>query len=126
MNNKVSSIRIIYNRYKKATSTTKASVELVITYDSKQKYISTGIMLYPNQWKKGMITNCPDAFAALPHGNDQLHGAWTDLHVRWKMKDEEQRLLSHAAFALSYLTFFVFAGDNYGIICNFAIKTIKR
>lgn len=61
MNNKIPSIRIIYNRYKKATSTTKASVELVITYDSKQKYISTGVMLYPNQWKKGIITNCPDA-----------------------------------------------------------------
>ena len=61
MNNKVPSIRIIYNRYKKATPTTKASVELVITYDCKQKYISTGIMLYPNQWKKGIITNCPDA-----------------------------------------------------------------
>ena len=61
MNNKVPSIRIIYNRYKKATPTTKASVEIVVTYDKKQKYISTGIMLYPHQWKKGIITNCPDA-----------------------------------------------------------------
>lgn len=32
-----------------------------ITYNSRQKFLSTGIMLYPNQWKKGIITNCPDA-----------------------------------------------------------------
>lgn len=31
-----------------------------ITYDYKQKYIATGIMLYINQWKKGKIVNCPD------------------------------------------------------------------
>lgn len=60
-NNKVPNISIIYNRYKKATSTTKASVEIRVTYDKKQKYISTGIMLYPNQWKKGYIVNCSDA-----------------------------------------------------------------
>ena len=42
------------------TEPKKASVELRITYDYKQKYISTGIMLYPNQWKDGKIVNCPD------------------------------------------------------------------
>lgn len=61
MNNKLPSLTLIYNRYKKATPSTKASVELRITYDKKQKYISTGIMLYPNQWKKGTIINCPDS-----------------------------------------------------------------
>jgi site-specific recombinase XerD len=54
-------ITYIYNRYKKASSSTKASVEMRITYNKKQKYISTGIYLYPNQWKKGMIINTPDA-----------------------------------------------------------------
>ena len=54
------SITLVYDRYKKASLTRKASVEVRITYDYKQKYISTGIMLYSNQWKKGIITNCPD------------------------------------------------------------------
>ena len=60
MNNKYPRINLIYNRRKKANSSTKASVEMRITYNYKQKYISTGIMLYPNQWKNGKILNCPD------------------------------------------------------------------
>ena len=58
MNNKVPQIHLIYNRYKKANAETKAVVEIRVTYDRKQKYISTGIWLYPNQWKNGKITNC--------------------------------------------------------------------
>lgn len=54
-------IAYIYDRYKKATSTRQASIEMRITYQRKQKYISTGISLYPNQWKKGMVMNSPDA-----------------------------------------------------------------
>lgn len=60
MNNKFPQLHLIYNRYKKASATQKAVIELRITYDYKQKYISTGIWLYPNQWKKGKIINCPD------------------------------------------------------------------
>ena len=59
-NTKLPQVSFIYNRYKKATSTRKASVELRVTHNYKQKYISTGVMLYPNQWKKGKIVNCPD------------------------------------------------------------------
>lgn len=61
MINKYPQVTFIYDRRKTASSTKKAAVELRITYNSKQKFISTGILLYPNQWKKGIITNCPDA-----------------------------------------------------------------
>ena len=61
MINKYPQVSFIYDRRKKATPSKKASVELRITYEGKQKYLSTGILLYPNQWKKGVITNCPDA-----------------------------------------------------------------
>ena len=54
-------ITYIYNRYKKASPSIKASVEMRITYNKKQKYISTGIYLFPNQWKKGKVINTPDA-----------------------------------------------------------------
>lgn len=60
MNNKLPQIRFVFDRYKKATLTKKASVEIVISYNYKQKYISTGVKLYSNQWKKGKIVNCPD------------------------------------------------------------------
>ena len=60
MNNKLPQISLIYDRRKVASTGRKSSVEIRVTYDYKQKYISTGIMLYPYQWKNGSITDCPD------------------------------------------------------------------
>ena len=51
----------IYNRYKKADPQTPAMIELRITYNKKQKYISTGISVLPHEWKKGIIINRKDA-----------------------------------------------------------------
>ena len=61
MINKYPQITFVYDRRKTASPTKKAAVDLRITYNSHQKFISTRILLYPNQWKKGIITNCPDA-----------------------------------------------------------------
>ena len=61
MINKYPQVTFVYDRRKIASPQRKAAVDLRITYNSKQKFISTGIMLYPNQWKKGVIINCPDA-----------------------------------------------------------------
>ena len=61
MINNYPQLSVIYNRRKIATPTKRAAVELRISYKGKQRYISTGVLLYPNQWKKGIITNCPDA-----------------------------------------------------------------
>ena len=58
MNNKFPQIHIIYNRYKKASMIQKAVVEIRVSYNYQQKYISTGIWLYPNQWNNGKIVNC--------------------------------------------------------------------
>lgn len=51
----------IYNRYGKATSKKEAVVELRITYERRQKYISTGIWLLPKNWKNGEVVNRMDA-----------------------------------------------------------------
>ena len=61
MINNLPKIEFIYDRYKRATLKKKASVEMRIYYDGKQKYISTGISLYPYQWKNNTVINCPDA-----------------------------------------------------------------
>ena len=61
MINKYPQISFIYDRRKIASPQKKAAVELRINYNGKQKFLSTGVLLYPNQWKKGNITNCPDA-----------------------------------------------------------------
>jgi site-specific recombinase XerD len=58
MNNKFPQIHLIYNRYKKANANKAAVVEIRITHNYQQKYISTGIWLYPHQWKDGKITDC--------------------------------------------------------------------
>jgi len=60
MNNKLPQISFVYDRRKIASQTKKASVEIRVTHNYKQKYISTGIMLYPYQWRNGKIENCPD------------------------------------------------------------------
>lgn len=60
MINSYPQVSFVYDRRKISSSERKAAVELRITYDGKQKYLSTGIMLYPDQWRKGTIVNCPD------------------------------------------------------------------
>lgn len=60
MNNKLPQITFVFDRKKKATPTVKASVDMRITYNYKQKFISTGIRLYSTQWKNGKIINCSD------------------------------------------------------------------
>ena len=51
----------IFNRYGKATSKKEAVVELRITYERKQKYISTGIWLLPKHWHNGTVVGRVDA-----------------------------------------------------------------
>lgn len=51
----------IYNRYKQASPTRDAVIELRISYNSKQKYLSTGIRLYPKEWQRGRVVNRLDA-----------------------------------------------------------------
>ena len=50
-------ISLVYDRYKKASPTRKASIEIRISYNRKQKYISTGIRVFSNQWRKNRIVN---------------------------------------------------------------------
>lgn len=43
-------ITYIYNRYKKASPTRDAVIELRFAYLNRQKYMSTGIRVYPKEW----------------------------------------------------------------------------
>lgn len=54
-------LEYVYNRYKKATSTKEAVVELRITYDRRQKYMTTNIFLLPKHWHRGKVINRIDA-----------------------------------------------------------------
>lgn len=54
-------VSLIYDRYKKASSEKRSAVEVRVAFQGKQKYLSTGIKLYPRQWRNGMVVNSPDA-----------------------------------------------------------------
>ena len=60
MINKQPQIHFVYDRRKTASQKKSAALEMKITCGGKTKFLSTGIHLYPNQWKNGCITNCPD------------------------------------------------------------------
>lgn len=63
MNMKLPCLAIVYDRYHKAKNNKKSSIEVRITYNRKQKYISTGIQVYPKEWKekRNEIVNTSDA-----------------------------------------------------------------
>jgi len=54
-------ITYIYDRYKKSSPSKEAIIEMRITYNKRQKYMSTGIKVLPRQWRKGRVVNRPDA-----------------------------------------------------------------
>lgn len=54
-------VTLIYDRYKKASSLRTATIEVRISYNRKQKYISTGIRVLQSQWRKGRIANSPNS-----------------------------------------------------------------
>lgn len=61
MHNLLPQITFVYDRYHKASASRKAAIEIRVTYQRKQKYLSTGIKIYPSQWRKGEITGCDEA-----------------------------------------------------------------
>ena len=54
-------VKLIYDRYHIGAPAKEASIEVRITYNGKQKYMSTGVRVFPKQWHDGMITNREDA-----------------------------------------------------------------
>lgn len=54
-------VQYVWNRYGKTTSKKEAVVELRITFERRQKYISTNIWLLPKNWHNGTVVNRVDA-----------------------------------------------------------------
>lgn len=61
MNITLPHIAYVYDRYKEASLHKQGIVEIRISYNYKQKYISTGIKLFPKQWRKGKVVNTADS-----------------------------------------------------------------
>ena len=59
--NKTPLLEFVYNRKKTAAKNREAAVELRITFERKQKYMTTGIRLLPKHWHRGAVINRIDA-----------------------------------------------------------------
>lgn len=55
-------LKLVFDRKKKSSSSKEGSVELRITYNRIQRFVTTGVRLLPKQWKTGCVSNCLDAF----------------------------------------------------------------
>lgn len=48
-------VRIVYDRRKKASSVTPGAIDLEINHNGKRKWISTGVRILPKQWSQGQL-----------------------------------------------------------------------
>lgn len=53
--------KLVFDRQKRASLTKEGAIELRITYNRVQRFVTTGVRIYPNQWKDGVIIKRLDA-----------------------------------------------------------------
>lgn len=53
--------KLVFDRHNRATPSTEGTIELRITYNRIQRYISTGVRVLPKHWRNGTIVHCMDA-----------------------------------------------------------------
>ena len=108
--NKTPLLEYVYNRKKTATKNREAAVELRITFERKQKYMTTGIRLLPKHWHRGSVVNRIDAREL----NETLEKLMTEVRqVILEMMSEsvmdifsiQERLKRKRASTISFLEF---------------------
>ena len=57
--------KLVYDRQKRASRTKEGAIELRITYNRVQRFVTTGVRVYPNQWRDGVITKRLDVLELL-------------------------------------------------------------
>lgn len=53
-------VSLVYNRYRKASATQDAVIEIRVYFERKAKYWSTRIRVFPKEWHRGRIVNRVD------------------------------------------------------------------
>lgn len=62
-------LKVLYDRQKRASKTKEGAIEVRITYNRVQRFVTTGVRVLPNQWRDGRIVKRVDAFE-LQHALD--------------------------------------------------------
>ena len=60
-NDRMPVVDFVHNRKKTATRNKPAVIEILVSYDYKHKYMSTGVRVLVKEWRNGMVTGRPDA-----------------------------------------------------------------
>lgn len=75
------SVRLVFDRKRVATKKHQASVQMEVTYQSKRKFISTGIKLYSDQWGKDLkVKNHPQSLLFNQQIADQVASIYDFAH----------------------------------------------
>ena len=54
--------KLLFDRCNRASNSKEGTIELRITYNRIQRYVATGVRVYPKEWRKDRIVNRVDAF----------------------------------------------------------------
>ena len=54
-------LKLLFDRNKRASKTKEGSVELRIGFERKKKYATTGVRVFPREWRDGRVVNRLDA-----------------------------------------------------------------
>lgn len=55
-------LTLMFDRRKRASKTKEGSIELRITFNRVKRYATTGVRVFPREWKNGTIVNRLDAY----------------------------------------------------------------
>lgn len=78
-------LKVLFDRNKRASKTKEGAIEVRITYNRVQRFVTTGVRVLPHQWKNGRIVKRLDAFE-LQHTLDMFVA-----HVRKVLNDLMQK-----------------------------------
>lgn len=80
-------VGFVYNRYRKASATQDAVIEIRVYYQGKAKYMSTRIRVFPKEWQRDRVVNRVDAVIL----NKQMDRLLIDVRqIIYDMYDEGQ------------------------------------
>ena len=55
-------LTLMFDRRKRASKTKEGSIELRITFNRVKRYVTTGVRVFPREWKNGAVVNRLDAY----------------------------------------------------------------
>lgn len=84
------SITVVFNRRKTASKSKKGAVEIRISHNHRQRYVSTGVHVYINEWKNGKVAGCSNAAYMNTAIDRAVADVWKDVLSSKECKDNGQ------------------------------------